>query len=318
MGKAVKRIKYYLGKSHSLFRIYRFLYTFFAHHERLMKKAEFGIRNSESKILIIRPNSEDGIQGLMSLFVQTARWLQYADERGFLSYIDFETYKTQYYEPGYNAWDNFFYQPDGLTYDEVYDSKNVLISGVTIKKTIDDTMFREGVFKEKKVLSKCHSIIERKIRVSDEVQKLVDDENAILHVEDCIGIYLRGTDYVKLKPPGEFRQPEIDDVINKIREYIKKYPGKKLFLVTEDENYYKRLVEEFPTSIVTVTFDSFISGYDGKDFLSRTNLLDEDKKIRGMNYLVKIILLSRCRYLISSMTMGSIAAYCFNGGKYYE
>lgn len=75
---------------------------------------------------------------------------------------------------------------------------------------------------------------------------------------------------------------------------------------------------EFPESICTVSFDSFIKGYDGKQYLSKTNLLEKDKKKRGIDYLVKIILLSRCRYLISSITMGSIAAYCYNGGKYEE
>lgn len=75
---------------------------------------------------------------------------------------------------------------------------------------------------------------------------------------------------------------------------------------------------EFAELITTVSFDSFISGYDGKGYLSKSGLLEEDKKKRGIDYLVKIILLSRCRYLISSITMGSIAAYCFNGGKYED
>lgn len=38
-----------------------------------------------------------------------------------------------------------------------------------------------------------------------------------------------------------------------------------------------------------------------------------------MDYLVKIVLLSRCKYLVSSITMVAIAAYSMNGGKYeYE
>ena len=124
--------------------------------------------------------------------------------------------------------------------------------------------------------------------------------------------------YVKLKPAGEFRQPDISDVIDKIRKFISKYPDKDLFLVTEDEDYYKRIKGEFSDKLKIVSFDSFVSGYDGKSYLSKTKLLNDDKKRRGIDYLVKIVLLSRCKYLISSMTMGSIAAYCFNGGKYEE
>lgn len=47
-------------------------------------------------------------------------------------------------------------------------------------------------------------------------------------------------------------------------------------------------------------------------------LLNKNPQKRGMEYLVKIVLLSRCKYLVSSITMGSIAAYSMNGGKYED
>ena len=67
-----------------------------------------------------------------------------------------------------------------------------------------------------------------------------------------------------------------------------------------------------------MSFDSFIRNYEGKDVLSESNVLDEDKKQRGQKYLVKMILLSRCKYLISSITQGSKFSYALNGGKYMD
>lgn len=310
--------KYKIANNRKVFNFIRVVYTSIVHRERLMRRKCLGPENKDKTVLIIRPNSEDGIQGLMSLFIQISRWIQYADEHKYLAFIDLKNYKTQYFDGVHNAWDFYFQQPDGLTYDEAYKSNDVLFSGVSLKKTTDETIFIAGVFRNAESLEKSHSIIEKKIKISDEATELIESENSILHVEESIGVYLRGTDYVKLKPPGEFRQPEISDVVKKIREFTTTYRGRKVFLVTEDAGYYKILKKEFPELLCTVSFDSFISGYDGKNYLSKTGLLENDKKKRGMDYLIKIILLSKCRYLISSITMGSIAAYCFNGGKYED
>ena len=312
------KIKYALVSKPVLYKCSRFVYNFFLHRDRLIKKISFGIENPDKTILVIRPNSEDGIQGLMSLFVQVVRWLKYAREHNYFSFIDYKTYKTQYYDETNNSWEFFFEQPDNLRYEEVYNSKNVILSGVSLKKTTDDTMFREYVFRNKNSLKECHEIIKNTIRLSKEVEQKVMKEDESLHVEDCLGVYIRGTDYAKLKPTGEFRQPDIEDVVKKVREFTTQHPGIKIFLVTEDEDYYKKMQAEFTELLLTVSFDSFIGGYVGNGYLSKTNLLEQNKKKRGMDYLVKIILLSRCRYLISSITMGSIAAYCFNGGKYED
>ena len=52
--------------------------------------------------------------------------------------------------------------------------------------------------------------------------------------------------------------------------------------------------------------------------LSKSNILEDNKKLRGQNYLVKMILLSKCKYLISSITQGSKFSYALNGGKYKD
>ena len=47
-------------------------------------------------------------------------------------------------------------------------------------------------------------------------------------------------------------------------------------------------------------------------------MLEDNKKLRGQRYLVKMILLSKCKYLISSITQGSKFSYALNGGKYLD
>lgn len=312
------KLKSVINRHPSLFKVVQYLYTVTMHKDRLMKSVSYGDINSDIKILLIRPNSQDGVQGLMSLFIQALRWIEYAGRNNYVPYVDFKNYNTQYSNNQDNVWEYFFKQPSGLTENEVYNSKNVVISGVSLKECVDLTLFRGEVFSDRVLLERCFKIIQNNIAYSEETLALVEQESEWLNIESCIGLYLRGTDYVRLKPSGEYVQPNIDDVLKKVDEFCERYAESNVFLVTEDYDYYQKLLGRYGNKIVIVSFDSYVQNYTGKDFLSKSNVLNSDKKKRGMDYLVKIILLTRCRYLISSITMGSIAAYCINGGNYED
>ena len=155
------------------------------------------------------------------------------------------------------------------------------------------------------------------IHFSDEVLSIVNKEATSLNISECIGVYIRGTDYVKLKPSGEYVQPSVDQMKCKIHEFENKYNA-PIFLVTEDGDIFDNLKKEFGDIIRIVSFDTFIRNYEGKDVLSKSDVLEKDKKSRGQKYLAKMILLSKCRYLITSITQGSKFSYILNNGKYVD
>ena len=312
------KIKVWLSKYPNTFRHLQFLHNLFLHNERLMHTESYGEKNKLKKILVIRPASEDGVQGLMSLFIQAVRWMDYAKKCDCIPYVDFKNYRTQYYDGKENAWDYFFKQPSKLTIKDVYESKNVMLSGSTWNKSVDNELFRESIFKNQKIQTLCFSLVRDNIEYSDRVIENIERENENLHVENCIGLYMRGTDYTKLKPTGEFVQPQIDDVIHKVDEFLYKYGNPDIFLVTEDDQNYQRLKQQYGNKLKIVSYDRFIKNYDGKTFLSKSNVLEKDTQKRGVDYLVKIALLAKCKYLISSITMGSISAFSLNGGKYSD
>ena len=103
----------------------------------------------------------------------------------------------------------------------------------------------------------------------------------------------------------------------KIREFENKYNA-PIYLVTEDGDIFDELKNEFGETIKIVSFDTFIRNYEGKDVLSKSNVLEKNKKMRGQKYLAKMILLSKCKYFISSMTQGSKFSYILNDGKYVD
>lgn len=299
-------------------RISQVLYACLRDKDRLMQKVHYGELNADKNILMIRPNSEDGIQGLMSLFVQAMRWVDFAQRKNFVPYINFKDFKTQYFDGENNVWDFFFTQPSSLSYNEVMHSKNVILSGVTITPNVNNSLFRDQIFIDKKLNSYCSDIFDDNLAFSHAVEEVVQDESQRLDIQNCIGVYIRGTDYVKLRPSGEYVQPSIEQMIQKIREFMEKHPNNNLFLVTEDNDYYQRLKCEFGEQLLIASFDSFIENYSGNDFLSKSSVLNPDLISRGRDYLVKIVLLSRCKYFIGSITMGSIAAYSLNGNRYND
>ena len=160
-------------------------------------------------------------------------------------------------------------------------------------------------------------MLRENLEFSEDVLRLVDQEAKRLQIEKCIGVYIRGTDYVKLKPSGEYVQPSVDQVECKVREFENKYDA-PIFLVTEDGDIFDKLKGEFGEIIKIVSFDTFIRNYKGKDVLSKSDVLEKDKKLRGQKYLAKIILLSKCRYLVTSITQGSKFSYILNDGKYVD
>lgn len=310
-------IKIMLRRYPAFFNFIRYVYTLLKYPKRLAKKCNYGKLNDDKKLFVVRPDSEDGIQGLMSLFIQSMRWIEYANKNKYISFVDYKNYKTQYWDNN-NVWEYYFTQPGDMNIDDIYKSKNVYISGVTLKPTVNYRLFSKDVFFDKELCLYCYNLIFNNINFSEETKKIIEKENEKLRVENSIGVYIRGTDYVKLKPTGEFIQPDIDDVIKKIDEFILKYRDTNIFLVTEDYDNYIKLKEKYKNRLTVVSYDSFVTDYSGENFLSKSNVLCNDRKKRGMDYLVKIVLLSKCKYLISSITMGSIAAYCFNGGKYKD
>lgn len=315
MWRGKNKVKYIFRNNRVAYDILRFFYTFFVHPERLQKKK---IKNADKIVYIIRPDSEDCVEGLMSLFIRTMVKIDYARRMGYIPYVDYLHYKTQYYNGKDNVWEYYFSQPFSIETSGIQKGRNVILSGVTIRNPGDKTLFRDNIFYDRENCRKCYNLIWRNIDLSKDVKMLVQREMTFIDIEKCIGVYIRGTDYILLKPTGEHVQPSIIQLCEKVEEFIQKYEGTSVFLVTEDQKYYDEMRSRFGNKILTVTFDSFINNYEGKSFLSKSGVLNPDKKKRGMDYLVKIILLSRCRYFVGAITMGSIAAYAMNGGKYED
>ncbi len=150
--------------------------------------------------------------------------------------------------------------------------------------------------------------------VKEYIQNLAEEKITSGRIEDMIGVLARGTDYTKLKPAGHPIAPSPEILSEKVDEFLKSYGDRKIFLATEDKDIYAFFRQKYG-SLIYSTDDNLIGNYSGRDYIAQ----EIDVKNRysfGLDYLVKMICLSRCRYLIAANTAGSRFARLLNNGHY--
>lgn len=273
-----------------------------------------GTEDPDKIYYLIRPASKT--EGLCSLFFSYGvREVVWAKEKGYIPYIDFETENCQYYtgekiNGSSNAWNFFFEQPERISREDVLNKKNVLLSGWTARnESLNLTV--ESVTKEP-ISSACHKLCRVQKRIWNSVYK---KRSELMPDGKTLGIYARGTDYTALKPRGHYRQPSTDEIIEKIKEFKKKYPIERILVVTEDHDIYQKIYDEFPKNVFSCD-DQWIDKYEKSDFLSVS--FTNDGYQRGKNYLIRLLMLSQCDYLIAGITNGSLFTLAEKEEKYMD
>ena len=180
----------------------KYLYYSFARRDILQKKISFGQKNQDKTVYIVKPDYQDGVEGLLSLLYKQILYIDFAKRKGYVPFVDWKNYKTQYYDGKNNTWDFFFKQPSELMEEDVYQSQNVYLSGWTFKTINPNNLFESDVFRSKEVRNLSGKILRENLEFNEDVLNIVDLEARNLQIEKCIGVYIRGTDYVKLKPSG--------------------------------------------------------------------------------------------------------------------
>lgn len=295
------------GIKRGVYNIYNLLY----YPEMKEKRMSFGKRNPKKIFYVIRPIT-NSVEGLMALLYSVLVHISYAETHGYIPVVDYKNYKTQYNVADENAWECFFKQVSSYSLEEVYASHNVVLSGLNALNY--GYKFLEGRSCRQENIRKTHQFLNKYITCSPEVMEIFNKEVKEICPEKCVGLYLRGTDYVKLKPVGEPKQPTIQQAVDMVEKYKSLYNIKHVFLVTEDEEIYKVIKEKYGEELKVVSFDKYIKNYEANDFLARDGSLEQlnsDPHIRGINYLVKILLLSKCKCIIGGKTCGSWAACAF-------
>ncbi len=280
----------------------------------------WGEQNQDKTFFIVR--RESTYSGLLSLLMTHLVRIDEAVKRGCIPVVDmqnnFNVYLPEELIGKENAWEYYFEQPMNYGLQDIKKSRNILLGSGKVPETFpyNDVKFASG---EDGRIRYWQEIAQKYIRLNEKTENYIKELEAQLFSpgDKILGVKCRGTDYLRAKPEGHPRQPEIDQMIQKAQEVMVQQGCNKIFLATEDGTVYDKFSAHFKDAVVTnkKEYVHYEKGPIGKVVYSDDK---KEKYLEGLEYLSQIIILSRCDCLVAGLTSGTIGAMLFTKGYQYS
>lgn len=267
---------------------------------------------TQSKYLIIRRKTNHPGLGLFAYYITMLAWIDYALRNDMIPVIDMQNYENQYHEAGQvgkvNTWELFFEQPCGVSVEEALASRKARYVWSDIPEYHPNDSL-DFLYNEEMV-AYYHAVAQKYIRYQSDVSEYLNrQEKLIFGAADhskILGILARGTDYTGRRPYFNPIQPEISEMYPFIDRYLEEYQCDHIFVATEDAELLSRLEQRYGDKLL-FTDQKRVTGVttelcDDKQFMSVS------AKMRGMQYLSSIYLLSKCKGLVAGRTAGTVGA----------
>lgn len=282
------------------------------------KKVSWGGGNPDKIFFVVRRATSK--VGLFSYVMTNMGLVRYALEQGYIPVIDMQSNSNTYLEESQvgkeNAWEFYFEQPCGYSMDDIRKSKNIILSnGMINEKNVypkSEVAWDEQKYVEWKVFFSRYFHVRKDI--IDEANRLYDE---LFKDKKVIGVLARGTDYMNNRPKKHPVQPDVKVVISDVKRMLEDKKGDCVYLATEDEVIYKEFKKEFGDILQ-------VSGAKRCENTGTRNINDvydqsgQDKYMRGKEYLINILLLSRCNSLVAGNVGGTLGAILLTNGYEYQ
>jgi hypothetical protein len=296
------------------------LYLFFAetsdNKKMIGEMKSFGEENSEKTFLVIRLNNP--FLGLMAIYNCVLGYLRIAERNGFIPVVDLKNYANGYLEDEeigkINAWEYYFEQPTSYTLEEVYRSKNVVF-GTGVSPREASPAILNLLLSDKKKASYYYDLSNKYLRIKDSIlEEISRDCQNLIGGKRVIGVSSRGSDMINLK--GHAIQPSTSALMAKTKGLLVKWNCDYVFLATEENHVIEDFREEFGDKLLIN--DSFrISEFEVyKPFVNISSNRENDKFLKGLEYLNTILILSECNSLVGTVIGKTVGAISLNKGTY--
>ena len=259
--------------------------------------------------------------GLFATFVIVLARVKYAKTKGWIPVVDMQNYPSSYLAPEKfgkeNAWEYYFEQPMGICLEEAQNGESIVLCGeeYQIPPPWGMTSWwksRKDLFAEWQNLVK-DGYLKIKPKIMEEV--LAIREKLFPPKERILGAHLRGTDYLT-RPHAHSIPPPTEYALRVVIEKMHEWKCDKLFLATEDKNILKIFQESFGDYLLTYDkpFKDYIVGKTrGNTVIDR----EDGHFLSGKEYVIEMLLLSKCNSFIASGGAGSNGVMVF-AEKYFD
>ena len=289
-------------------------YTNYKWRER---KISYGQENKEKKFYVVR--RADAKVGLFSLVLTNLGYIKYAMDQDCIPVVDMSNYDKFYSGADAitpNMWEYYFEQPCGYSLRDINMSKKVILGKGIISFDVpfpdDSIAYDEGRLVYWKSIAKEHLIVKDEItRVADELKEEMFGKDRVL------GVLARGTDYINAKPLNHPVQPMPEQIMEKIDEVMLERKCHKIYLATEDKNFFKMFKDKYGDKIIAMDVERHET--KGNQNINEVRRLQKKSDYAmARDYLINILLLSKCNCLVAGNTSGSIGALLLNEEYEYK
>lgn len=272
------------------------------------KHCEYGILYADKVFYVLR--LPPITSGLASLVLHTLNKIYFAKEKynNAIIAVDYSAHWNSMVENDeigiVNWWEYYFEQPSRYSLNAIYHSRNVYLGAVEGNVShfdINNMIENPDVLQEAIHIYKKYIFINKRIEIK--INKICN--KIISSNEKILGVAYRGTDYIRVqaeikrtgKVVSESAQPSLDKLIKKAKLLMTKWNCTKVFLTTEDNGALSAFKQEFGTDLLYTD----VARYPSDTLVTSTYNFkrDSDKYFKGEEYLLNIVILSKCDCLLT-------------------
>ena len=279
--------------------------------------------NEDKHFFIIRTNGNDGFFANFTFVLDN---LIIASERGLIPVVDMDNFKTLYNENEllfntHNSWEYYFKKVSPYTLEDVYKSRNIILSSTTYPEYKAIYYNREkNILPSKDQIKFLHDIIKKQIvlqpHITKKFKKQLEKFNAYNKI---LGVHVRGTDMYTEGRHHPRPNEKIKD-LDYIKEMMDAHDIDGIMLCADEEKTIDLFKREFGDKVIVT--DAMRAKEGDLTGIHRDTTRESEREkhryLLGEEVLLDMLLLSECDYLLCGPSNVAFAAMTFNGGKYNE
>lgn len=295
--------------------IYLNYYIYYVYKKNKNVAINHKIDYENNSFIILRRTLCDAC-GLFSFYMVYLGCINKWITNGYIPIIDMKSFANTYNNytniSNNNPWEFFFNQPFGYTLEEIINNaknKSYVECLPSENRPNEATIYYNQV-----LIDYWHDFSKKYMPIKKEIIK---ESNIIIkklfyNSKNILGVKMRGTDYITNKIRGHSVLPNLDTAIIDVKNFNKKNKYDWIFITTEDEIIKESFIKEFRNKIKFLNPNNKIH-YNYKEGKS----INLHKDIIGnleysKNYILNIIILSKCTDIIMVRGNGACMVYLLN------
>lgn len=290
-------------------------YTKYKWRER---RVSLGCENEDKIFYVVRRATCK--VGLFSYVMTNMGQVMYALKKGYIPVIDMQSNENSYLEKEetghYNAWEFYFKQPCGYTLADIQKSKNVILGNGIVN--LQEEYPTGDIVRDNNKYQYWHKCFADYFHIKDEIEEEASRQfSEMFSGKRVLGVLCRGTDYVNNHPKNHPIQPSAEQVIEKAEQIMKEKNCEYLYLATEDEDIYQSFAKAFGEKL-KVTDARRCKNTGNRNINEISYERERDRYQKGKEYLLNILILSKCHCLVAGEVGGTYGALLMTKGYEYQ